>query len=73
MLQNLIQLRRVGLALAGLHREADEEAEQLVLAAAVLREPSRGWGLETSPPKPARARGTPAARKSVSGFSWAPR
>ena len=38
LLQNIVQLRRIGLALACLHREADEEAEQLVLAAAVFRD-----------------------------------
>ncbi len=37
LFQDVVELRRIGLALAGLHRLADEEAEQLVLPAAVFR------------------------------------
>ena len=41
LLQQLVELRRVGLAAGGLHHLADEEAEQLVLAGAVLGELAR--------------------------------
>src|ERR1700733_10994289 len=36
LFQEGIELSRIGLALSGLHRLADEEAEQLVLAGAVV-------------------------------------
>src|SRR4029077_17590659 len=36
LLQKLIELRRIGLAAGGLHDLADEEAEQLVFARAVV-------------------------------------
>src|SRR3970040_1241151 len=37
-LQHLVELRRVGLAVGGFHHLANEEAEELVLARAILGE-----------------------------------
>src|ERR1700683_975499 len=44
LFKQLVESRRVGLALRGLHRLADEESEQLVLAGAILRQLRRIGG-----------------------------
>src|ERR1700722_2900723 len=44
LFEQFVQARRVGLALRGFHRLADEESEQLVLAGAVLRQLRRIGG-----------------------------